>query len=273
MDTPLGTLTVHVPKLREGYYSPEGIIGKGRRVDAAVAAAVGELWVRGVSTRRVERVARELGRGPSGPFRGVASGRVAGRAGRRAPVASPVGTPVLLSVAGRDVRALPGRRGRVERGRGRRDRVRRRRQEAHGRVRRVRHRELRGLEVVPLVAARPRHGRGAAGRLRRPLRAAQGVAEEFQDAAWTLAADELASTDPRAARTFTTARDECLAYMAFPKDHWLRIRTNNVQERENREIKRHTSSVGAFPSRDALQRLIGAVLMEADEEWSTDRRI
>ena len=61
--------------------------------------------------------------------------------------------------------------------------------------------------------------------------------------------------------------------MAFPKDHWLRIRTNNVQERENREIKRHTSSVGAFPSRDALQRLIGAVLMEADEEWSTDRRI
>ncbi|MFC0124648.1 transposase, partial [Bifidobacterium apri] len=93
------------------------------------------------------------------------------------------------------------------------------------------------------------------------------------DAAWTLAADELASTDPRAARTFAAARDECLAYMAFPKDHWLRIRTNNVQERENREIKRRTSSVGVFPSRDALQRLVGAVLMEADEEWSTDRRI
>lgn len=106
---------------------------------------------------------------------------------------------------------------------------------------------------------------GVVPRQRRPRAAA--------DAAWTLTADELASTDPRAARTFTTTRDECLAYMAFPKDHWLRIRTNNVQERENREIKRRTSSVGVFPSRDALQRLIGAVLMEADEEWSTDRRI
>lgn len=58
-----------------------------------------------------------------------------------------------------------------------------------------------------------------------------------------------------------------------PRDHRLRIRTNNVQERENREIKRRTSSVGVFPSTDALQRLVSAVLMEADEEWSTDRRL
>lgn len=144
VDTPLGMLTVHVPKLREGYYSPEGIIG------AWMPPSPRRWWRCGCRAcpPGAGRAGRpRAGRGPSGPFRGVASGWAAGRAGRRVPVASPVGPPVLLSVAGRDVRALPGRRGRVEHGGGRRDRVRRRRQEARGRVRHVRHPHTTGIGV------------------------------------------------------------------------------------------------------------------------------
>ena len=48
----------------------------------------------------------------------------------------------------------------------------------------------------------------------------------------------------------------------------IRIRTNNVQERANREIKRRTRVVQGFPSRESLIRLVGAALIEADEEWS-----
>ena len=64
------------------------------------------------------------------------------------------------------------------------------------------------------------------------------------------------------------AEEEALAYLAFPASHRTKIRTNNVQERANREIKRRTGVVQGFPSRESLIRLVGAALIEADEEWS-----
>lgn len=60
-----------------------------------------------------------------------------------------------------------------------------------------------------------------------------------------------------------------LAYLDFPAEHRRRLRTNNVQERANREIKRRSRVVQVFPSVKSLIRLIGAVCAEIDEDWSS----
>ena len=58
-----------------------------------------------------------------------------------------------------------------------------------------------------------------------------------------------------------------LAYLDFPYTHHIRLRTNNVQERANEEIKRRTKAVGVFPSPESLKRLVGSVLIDVNEEW------
>lgn len=62
-----------------------------------------------------------------------------------------------------------------------------------------------------------------------------------------------------------------MAYLDFPCSHWKRLRTNNVQERTNREIKRRSRVVQVFPSVRSLERLAGAVMCEEDELWSDKR--
>jgi len=61
-------------------------------------------------------------------------------------------------------------------------------------------------------------------------------------------------------------------YRAFPPSHWKRIRTTNMVERINVEIKRRSKVVGAFPSHDSVIRLIGSILMNINEEWITGNR-
>lgn len=76
---------------------------------------------------------------------------------------------------------------------------------------------------------------------------------------------------PRAARVLEDAELDALAHLSFPRGHRVKIRTNNVQERANLELKRRTKVVQAFPSTGSVMRLLGAIAQEMNSEWESGR--
>jgi transposase-like protein len=63
-----------------------------------------------------------------------------------------------------------------------------------------------------------------------------------------------------------------MSYTAFPKKHWKRLRTTNMVERVNKELKRRTKIAEIFPNDESLLRVVGSILMDINEEWVAGRK-
>jgi putative transposase len=88
---------------------------------------------------------------------------------------------------------------------------------------------------------------------------------------WRKVADQLRPKVQKLARLMDEAEPDVLAYMTFPKDHRPKIHSTNPLERVNGEIKRRTEVVGIFPNEEAITRLVGAILLERNDEWAVQR--
>ena len=96
--------------------------------------------------------------------------------------------------------------------------------------------------------------------------------EKEAHAEWKSVAERLRERFPRVAALMEEAEHDVLAYMSFHKSHWPQIRSTNPIERLNREVKRRTNVVSIFPNEAAIVRLVGAILLEQNDEWAVSRR-
>ena len=104
---------------------------------------------------------------------------------------------------------------------------------------------------------------------------ATAFAQDDADSAaaqWRLVADQLKPKAPKLAALMDEAQHDVLAYMSFPREHRQKLHSTNPLERLNGEIKRRTNVVGIFPNEDAITRLVGAILLEQNDEWAVSRR-
>ena len=100
---------------------------------------------------------------------------------------------------------------------------------------------------------------------------AQDTAEAAR-AQWQQVADALRERFPKLAELMDSSRDDVLVYMSFPREHWPQIASTNPLERVNGEVKRRSDVVGIFPNDRAVVRLIGALMLEQNDEWAVSRR-
>jgi transposase-like protein len=92
------------------------------------------------------------------------------------------------------------------------------------------------------------------------------------EAQWTIVADALREKQPKLGALMDASRDDVLAYMSFPREHWPQIASTNPLERVNREVKRRADVIGIFPNDEAIIRLVGALMLETNDEWAVARR-
>ena len=100
-------------------------------------------------------------------------------------------------------------------------------------------------------------------------------AQDNQDAAsqtWRHVADQLRQRFAKLAALMDEAEEDVIAFMAFPRAHWPKIHSTNPIERLNREVKRRADVVGIFPNEASIRRLVGAILLEQNDEWQLQHR-
>jgi putative transposase len=103
---------------------------------------------------------------------------------------------------------------------------------------------------------------------------ATAFAQDTPEAAstqWRNVADQIRPKVPKLATLMDSVEHDVLAYMTFPEAHWTKLHSTNPIERLNGEIKRRTEVVGIFPNDDAIVRLVGALLLEHNDEWAVQR--
>jgi putative transposase len=120
------------------------------------------------------------------------------------------------------------------------------------------------------LAHAPTKQRSAVAAMLRTIFAQETRADAI--AQWDVVADALREKQPRLGALMDASREDVLAYMDFPRDHWPQIASTNPLERVNREIKRRADVVGIFPNDEAIVRLVGALMIETNDEWAVARR-
>ena len=308
-ETRAGTVELRIPKLRKGSYFP-GFLEPRRMAEKALTAVIQEAYIQGVSTRSDlvkamgmtgisksqvsrlcaeidERVKAFLDRPLEGdwPYLWIDATYVKVRqAGRIVSVAVIVAVGVNADgrreVLGMDIGPS----------------------EAEtfwtGLLRKLARRGLRGVKLVVSDAHEGikaavskvltatwqrcrvhfmRNALAHAGRSgRRVVSAfiATAFAQDDAEAAkiqWRRVADQLRPKVPKLAALMDEAETDVLAYMTFPAAHRTKLHSTNPLERLNGEIKRRTEVVGIFPNEDAIIRLVGAILLEQNDEWAVQR--
>ena len=314
LDTTVGTLDLRIPKPGSGSYFPTDLPGRYSRTDRALAAAVAETCAAGTSTRKVERVAAELGAGspprdqasrlcavaggevgahpardwsamrfaylfPGATYAGCrVSGRVRSEAFITAIGVGDDGRKHFVGLACANAESYASWRGlpRDPGGRGACD-VRLVTSDAHdGLVRAIR-------EVYPEATWQRRvarvkrdvlakiDGREAQRRARAVMSPILGESDPtLVRAPCHEAVDELASFAPDASRVLEDAEVDALAYLSFPREHRIKIRTNNARERTSCEPRRRTKVVQTFPSTGSVLRLLGGIVDEVNADWASE---
>ena len=95
---------------------------------------------------------------------------------------------------------------------------------------------------------------------------------EKAHATWRAIADQARSAHPKLAEAMEEAENDVLAYMDFPAAHRVNLHSTNGLERLNKEVNRRAGVVGIFPNEASIVRLVGAVLLEANDEWPLQHR-
>ncbi len=301
--TRVGTLELRVPQDRDGTFSTE-LFARYQRSEQALVTTLMEMYLQGISTRKVAVITEELcGTSVSKSQVSALVGRLDPelKAWRERPLAG-AAYPYLAVDARYEHARVDGRV--VTLGvlvvAGVRDDGRREilaveeadtESEAtyHELFTRLKDRGLHGVELVTsddhrgLKAAIARHFQGASWQrcqvhFARNLRGMVGakhrgrLGEELRGIFGAGTAAQARASHPPVSAKLEGDLEDCLACYAVPAAHRPRVRTTNGLERLNQELKRRTRVVRIFPHRESLLRLVTALALEQSEEWVSGRR-